>query len=257
MSTIWSTMYQCITQSNYILESLATNRDEIKYAEIIEGETYALRAFVHMELASMFGPVIKTAADLDKPCIAYRTAYNIVAQEFESTRSVLNKAKIDLQKALVLLENDPIIENRRYGDGNASMLDYHSVLERRGDRMNLFAVKALLIRVELALLEKDQAGKMAADLIAECNENELFVLTQKEDNLYNKNLCQETLLCFYKNALWSVTKVLCCFEAGSSNSNLCITPAQDTIYINDLYAREPDGSGTDNRLRYWFTKTSN
>lgn len=96
---IWSMMYQGITQANYILESLEGNRDKIKYSELIEGEAYALRAFIHMELASMYGPVIRSEADLDKKCIAYRTEYNVKAQEFESMRSVLTKAKEDLTKA--------------------------------------------------------------------------------------------------------------------------------------------------------------
>ena len=118
---IWSMMYQGITQANYILESLEGNRDKIKYAELIEGEAYALRAFIHMELASMYGPVIRTEADLDKECIAYRTEYNVKAQEFESMRSVLTKAKEDLTKAEELLKNDPIVENKRYGNGNSSI----------------------------------------------------------------------------------------------------------------------------------------
>ncbi|MFR7878710.1 MAG: hypothetical protein ACLU4J_21215 [Butyricimonas paravirosa] len=55
-------------------------------------------------------------------------------------RSVLTKAKEDLTKAEELLKNDPIVENKRYGNGNSSG-SYHAVLERRGDRMNLYAVK--------------------------------------------------------------------------------------------------------------------
>ena len=176
---IWSMMYQGVTQANYILESLEGNRDKIKYSELIEGETYALRAFIHMELASMYGPVIHSEADLDKKCIAYRTEYNVKAQEFESMRSVLTKAKEDLIKAAELLKNDPIVENKRYGNGNSSMLDYHAVLERRGDRMNLYAVKGLLMRVELALMNKAEARQWAVNLIDECKSTELFILTDK------------------------------------------------------------------------------
>lgn len=256
IDAIWSMMYQGITQANYILESLEHNRSAIKYAELIEGETLALRAFMHMELAGMFGPVIRTEGDLDKTAIAYRTAFNVEAQVFESMRSVLTKAKEDLLKAQELLKNDPIIENKRYGDGNISMLDYHSVLERRGDRMNLFAVKGLLMRVELALLNKRGAYEIADELIRTSKQNELFALTNREDELYDKNLGGETILGFYKNDLWEVTKVLFGFEKGSQTDNFCIVPNQYTVYLNDLYGRAPDGSGTDNRLRFWFAKPS-
>lgn len=254
INAIWSKMYQGIAQTNYILEGLENNRNEIKYAELIEGEALALRAFIHMELASMFGPVIRTAADLDKDCIAYRKEFNVTAQTFESMRSVLSKAKEDLLKALELLKDDPIIENKRYGDGNSSMLDFHSVLERRGDRMNLFAVKGLLMRVELSLLNKDEAYKWADEIIEECKANELFVLTSREDELYDRNLGGEMLLGFYKNDLWEVTEPTFGLDEGNSVSNFCITAAQYTIYLNDLYGRTPDGAGTDNRLRFWFQK---
>ena len=208
---IWSAMYQGITQANYILESLESNRSSIKYSELIEGEAYALRAFMHMELAAMYGPVIEKEGDLDQACISYRT----------------------------------------------SMLDYHSVLERRGDRMNLFAVKGLLMRLELALLNKPGAYEIADELIQLCKQNELFVLTNREDELYDKNLGEETILGFYKNDLWEVTKEVFGFEKGNQTDNFCINTNQYSIYLNDLYGRAPDGSGTDNRLRFWFGKPSN
>ena len=254
---IWSAMYQGITQANYILESLESNRSSIKYSELIEGEAYALRAFMHMELAAMYGPVIEKEGDLDQACISYRTQFNVEAQKFESMRSVLTKAKADLLKAQDLLKEDPIVGNKRYGDGNTSMLDYHSVLERRGDRMNLFAVKGLLMRLELALLNKPGAYEIADELIQLCKQNELFVLTNREDELYDKNLGEETILGFYKNDLWEVTKEVFGFEKGNQTDNFCININQYSIYLNDLYGRAPDGSGTDNRLRFWFGKPSN
>ena len=88
---------------------------------MIEGEAYALRAFMHMELAAMYGPVIEKEGDLDQACISYRTQFNVEAQKFESMRSVLTKAKADLLKAQDLLKEDPIVGNKRYGDGNTSM----------------------------------------------------------------------------------------------------------------------------------------
>ena len=143
-------------------------------------------------------------------------------------RSVLTKAKADLLKAQDLLKEDPIVGNKRYGDGNTSMLDYHSVLERRGDRMNLFAVKGLLMRLELALLNKPGAYEIADELIQLCKQNELFVLTNREDELYDKNLGEETILGFYKNDLWEVTKEVFGFEKGNQTDNFCINTNQYT-----------------------------
>ena len=171
-------------------------------------------------------------------------------------RSVLTKAKVDLTRAAELLKDDPIVKNKRYGNGNSSMLDYHAVLERRGDRMNLFAVKGLLMRVELALMNKTEARRLAMNLIDECKSTKLFTLTDKTDKLYDINLGQEMLLGFYKNGLWEVARDIFGMEKGNLESNFCITPNQYEIYLNELYGRTPDGSGTDNRLRYWFKRPS-
>ncbi|MFR6542513.1 MAG: hypothetical protein ACLUPL_08145 [Butyricimonas virosa] len=43
---------------------------------------------------------------------------------------------------------------------------------------------------------------------------------------------------------------------GNAEANFCITPNQYDIYLNELYGRAPDGSGTDNRLRAWFQRPS-
>ena len=113
------------------------------------------------------------------------------------------------------------------------------------------------MRLELALLNKPGAYEIADELIQLCKQNELFVLTNREDELYDKNLGEETILGFYKNDLWEVTKEVFGFEKGNQTDNFCINTNQYSIYLNDLYGRAPDGSGTDNRLRFWFGKPSN
>jgi len=64
------------------------------------------------------------------------------------------------------------------------------------------------------------------------------------------------LLGFYKNDLWEVARDTFGMEKGNTEANFCITPNQYDIYLNELYGRVPDGSGTDNRLRVWFQRPS-
>lgn len=76
-------MYGAIVLCDYCsvtpLSSISTPyRDDIDNYNLLLGEVYALRAFAHMELFELFGPVIHTKADLLKNAIAYRTAYNNV-----------------------------------------------------------------------------------------------------------------------------------------------------------------------------------
>jgi len=249
---VWSTMYKAVAQINLILESLEQNRDKIKYSELIEGEALALRAFIHMELANLFGPVIKSETDLDKNCIAYRTKFNTEALKFESFRAIMQKVKADLNRAIVLMDKDPIIDNPRYLNGNSSMLDYNSVLDRRGSRMNYYGAKALLMRVELSLLNKNGAYLIAKDLIETFKTNDRFTLVTSTRDL---NYGAEMLSAMYKNDLWSeAAKIFINERVESSKQSLVITPAHYSTILNHIYGRTPDGAGTDRRLNYWFEK---
>lgn len=78
---VWSNLYYAITQCNAFIEYSTPYRDDIDNYNLLLGEVYALRAFAHMELFELFGPVIHTKADLSKSAIAYRTAYNMSAKD--------------------------------------------------------------------------------------------------------------------------------------------------------------------------------
>ncbi|MEG2277356.1 MAG: RagB/SusD family nutrient uptake outer membrane protein [Odoribacter sp.] len=260
-NAIWKEFYSCITQCNLIIASLNKNREDIKYAELFEGETYALRAFVHMELLRLFGPVIRTTTDLDKTGIAYRTEFNVEAKKFDSAREVLNKAKVDLTKALELLKNDPINTVGRKGDKNTSLLGYNDILNRRGSRMNYYAVLGMLARLEQLMLNQDQAYIYAKRIIDESKASKVLTLIDKvsmgsaTESWKDLNYSCEMLFALYTNNLYDLTNATFMMEGkGTANSAFPINSALYTTFLNDIYGRQPDGAGTDNRLRYWFVK---
>ena len=90
----WTNSFSSIQYINLFLENVDKVRwsDDAEKAQLFarrtKGEAYGLRAFAHMELFRMFGPVIKSEADLDKPANAYRTEINTEAQKFESGREI-------------------------------------------------------------------------------------------------------------------------------------------------------------------------
>jgi hypothetical protein len=166
-NTIWSTMYQAIAGCNALLYYMTPHKDDIANANLILGEAYALRAYCHMELFEMFGPVIHTQADLQKKAIAYRTSFDVVAKTFNTGEEVLNMAEADFKQALELLKDDPIKTVGRRGDYNSSYLDYQDVLNYRGAHMNYFCVLGLLARLEALRLNMDQAYIYADQVIKE------------------------------------------------------------------------------------------
>ena len=259
-NAIWKGFYSAISQCNLIISSIEKNRSSIKYSELIEGEAYGLRAFAHMELFRMFGPVIKSEADLDKPAIAYRTELNTEAQKFESGREILAKVNTDLTKALELMKDDPIKTIGRKGDLNTSRLDYNEVVNRRGSRMNYYGVLGLLARLEQLRLNQDQAYIYAKRVIDEVEETKAITLIDKTniestvDSWKDLNYSCEMLFSLYTNNLYEMTTAVFYMdgESGDSRTSFGITTNLYTTFLNEIYGRTPDGAGTDNRLRYWF-----
>lgn len=259
----WGNMYQAVTQCNALLHYLPENRDQIAYANLIEGEAYALRAFIHMELFEMFGPVIQTKADLQKKAIAYRTEFDVKSQDFNTGEEVLNFAEKDLKKALELMADDPIqrTDIGRKGDANTSKLDLHEVLRQRGSRVNYFCALGLLARLEQLRKNPDQAYTYALRVMNETKN--IIALIDKENNAPNTplrdyNYSTEMLGALYVNNLYDLTNDMFYMEesTGTSQSSILIDANQYTVLQNEIYGRKPDGAGTDNRLRYWFAKKS-
>lgn len=254
---VWKDLSKCITQSNRILESLEINRQDIPYSELIEAEALGLRAFCHMELFRIFGPVIRQSGDLDKKSIAYRTKFDVTPLEFESGRSVLEKAKADLLAALELAKDDPIQVVGRSGDSNPSLLNFNNVVYRRGSRMNYFAILGMLARVEQYLLNQEGAYTYADRLIREIEQNPVFAFVTSEDlNIdivfRDYNYSAEMLFSVYNENLYQMTNSIFYMEDAKydSRNGFLISTDLYKVFLNEIY--EPEGGGTDNRLRFWL-----
>lgn len=266
----WANLYAGIAQANNILESLEINRGSIDQSQIMEAEAYALRGYMHFELLKLFGPVLQTKADQEKPAIPYRTKFNVDELKFASSKVVMENVMKDLERALVLLESDPIKVDGREGDGNESLLQYNNVLKRRGTRMNYYAVLGIMARVELYRGEKSAAYTYANRLLNECaanmvgskpvirlNEKEIFNNTQQESR---DIICQdEFLFAVYMEELYKITGPIFGYKGFElSTDNLLYFSADDySNILNFVYGRTPDGAGTDYRLKYWFGKHEN
>lgn len=265
INSIWKEYYSCIAQCNLIIASLNENRAKIKYAELIEGEAYGLRAFCHMELFKLFGPVIKTKADLEKKSIAYRTRFDVISLEFMSGTVVLENATQDLNRAMDLMKNDPINIAGRRGDMNTSGLNHNATLKYRGARMNYYAALAMMARVEQLRLEQDEAFKYATRLIKECEDSKVFKLIDKAniqadmDLTKDLNYSREMIFSIYVDELWEQTDLFFGMngKSVSTNSGVLINPDLYLQLKDDLYFRAPDGSSTDNRYRYWIAEKNN
>lgn len=261
VNTFWSKFYLIIAQCNQMLEALdATNPKDIDQYSIIKGELLSLRAFAHMQLLGLFGPMVTNSGDLEQPAIAYRTQFNPTAQKFNTVKEVLGFIKQDLLAALELLKDDPIKINGRTGNGNASTLNYIDVLDRRGSRMNYFAILVLLAREEQMALNQSGAYTYANRVLEEIeqtyiNSYPIFRLIDKDAAKSDMIYSREIIFSLYVKNLYDIAGPIFGYEDYKLNSSGYLA-VDYGVATNFLYGHTPDGSGADYRLNNWFSVDS-
>ena len=163
-AAVWEKAYSLIANCNKLLEYAEKNEEVLtgKMRKMIIGEAMALRAFLHFDMLRLFGPVYATnKADLSIP---YNTVYSISATSLLPATQVVEKVLKDLDEAERLLgESDPIIEEGPQNQDSEDGLNYYTY---RTQRLNYYAVKALMARVYLWTGQTQKAGNIANELIA-------------------------------------------------------------------------------------------
>lgn len=178
--SFWKDTYTLIANLNNLLRNIDERGDLILtsgYREIMRGEALALRAFLHFDLLRMFGPIY--AANPSSPSIPYRTAFDRAEKQLMPANELIDYLIADLKEAERLLENDPmnISFPAEVAEG--------SFLSNRFNRMNRYAVKALLARVYLWKGDKANAMAKAAEVIeARRGNGRMFTLVT--DNTQDK-----------------------------------------------------------------------
>lgn len=156
---IWKYMYRTIINCNNLLVNL--NGKEALFAEnnfrLIRGEVLGLRAFLHFDLLRMYAPSF--AVGNKEAAIPYvdrveRTPFPQLTNE-EVVKRVLDDCKKALEDLYV---SDPVIKEGFLQNNPNEFLNF------RNERMNYFAVKALMARVYLWIGNRVEAEKISTEL---------------------------------------------------------------------------------------------
>lgn len=166
LSNIFAHQYQTIANINAILDKIDEKKAVFSPGiyEIVKGECLALRAYIHLDLIRLFGPVpgnVKSEGRL--PYITTLSNAPVLPIDFNSFSVLLLK---DLQEAEILLkEVDPIVSHNIEGlkNGDAPISD--EFMKHRNLRMNYYAVKALQARAYLWFSQPKKAYDAAQFLI--------------------------------------------------------------------------------------------
>lgn len=160
-SAIWSTAYNAILNVNLVIKAIdehpgvLTERDE----KLIRGEMLALRAFLHLDLARLFGPSINLDPDIvgdRESSIPYADNIEIVRRErLPLTELIYDHIIPDLTEAQTLLhEVDPIFIDGvlNYQEDNESNWGRYRQL-----RMNYYAATLVKARAYIWIQDYDNA----------------------------------------------------------------------------------------------------
>lgn len=163
----WKKSYELVANCNVIIEKCGdapSQKLPATYYGIIKGEAIALRAFLHLDMLRLFGPIY-TEANKTKPAIPYVSKSGFEVSPILTAEQVMKHITDDLKTALSLLENtDPI---RTAGVRNGNNPSGANDLYYRQYRLNYYATKALLARAYLWQGDKTSALTEAENLLTE------------------------------------------------------------------------------------------
>lgn len=164
---MWRKAYELVANCNVIIEKCGDAPSQIlqePYYGIIKGEALALRAYFHLDMLRLFGPIYseenKTLA-----AIPYVNKTGFEVAPILNSEQVMLNVIADLKAALALMEaTDPV---RTEGvKNNANSLGTNE-LHYRQYRLNYYAIKALLARAYLWQGDRANALIESEALLAE------------------------------------------------------------------------------------------
>jgi len=205
-SSIWSNAYSTILNANLVLaaaeEAKGTLLTEDEY-KLIKGEMLGVRAFLHLDLLRLFGPVY--TKDPQALSIPYNDGVEAIRRErMPAGQLVLEKLLPDLTAAEGLLEEvDPIVE---YGVLNSDGGEEGNWERYRQLRMNYYAVVLLKARLYLWTGDYEKALAEAKKITDSAKVKEFFPNVNPNRLLANsvnpdRGFSTECLFGFYSNAM--------------------------------------------------------
>lgn len=184
VSDMWENAYSTILAANLLIDECKNQTGLLTETEanIMIGEMLGVRAFLHLDMLRLYGPV--PSQGLTTLSIPYQNSSTVTVHDLLPFNEVIDNIIADLDEAETLLgQYDPIIENGPMAseatDGSSLNLRY------RQYRMNYYAVKALKARTYVWAGETEKALAAALSLINDPKVQEYFPAVDPNNLLAN------------------------------------------------------------------------
>lgn len=172
-SNVWSKGYNTLLNINFFLESMEKSAAVISAdkKDVIMGEAFGLRAYLHFDLFRLFGPRWEARSGIEK-VLPYSRSTDMVLNHIGYEEDVYSTADEymryvleDIRNAERLLQADPVLTGDETVISKELADDFY---KNRNRRMNYYAVKALEARVlqytgdyaNAAIAAKEVTGQM-------------------------------------------------------------------------------------------------
>ncbi len=231
LDNFWTGLYSAVANTNSLITNIDTADPSIfagSTRNIIRGEAYGLRAFLHFDLLRLYAPAPASAGGANAAAIPYVKTIDPKATPTSSVSEVLAQIQLDLNVAAEALKSvDPILQ------GKTST----GYLRDRIYKFNYYAVKALQARVYLYAGDQANALICAREVI-----NSGRYPAAQSANIINGNdrLFQDEII-FSLNINTLATN-------ASNYFTRTATSLLGKSAVN--YSAEMDNSSTDYRLLY-------
>lgn len=163
--SIWTNTYKGILNVNSFIDGVNASDGVITddQKKLMLGESYGVRAFLHLDLLRLYGPIY--TKDSDKAAIPYIEKVTEESQAILSAKMVMEKILADLDTAITYLSKDPIRMNGVVYDlNNDPESDFFKMRNRR---FNYYVAMGIKARALLYKGDKENALKTAESLILE------------------------------------------------------------------------------------------
>lgn len=169
IDSVWNYSYKAIANLNMALQFIDKNKEVFSTETIYnlyKGEYLALRALLHFDMLRLFAssPKMESGNGINSLAIPYVDSYTNIAQPQLTVRETLKRIEGDLLKAKEIMKGRDVINLTTEGEDAAP-----EPMKRRVERMNYWAVTALLSRVYLYADMKTEALAQAKEVIGEAN----------------------------------------------------------------------------------------
>lgn len=262
IDNIWKTYYSCIVQLNDILENIDASRSMFanNNYELIKGEALGLRAFLHLELLRLFGPIPEEVA-AEKLAIPYVKESTLdpgllISLPYEE---VCNRIINDLNEAEELLKVDPIISSSNSNLNSTNRFDTwetkpaDSWQMARQVRFNYYAVKGTKARYYHWTGNPEEAVRFAKEVVEAKNDDGTLKFRLSNANDYSNSKDYPINLVMLSEHLFGLhnpsfqTQIQPYFKSSNSRLSQTESAITEAYEKNTLDIRNVNG-------RYWQKK---